>query len=110
MDAHAVVRPDAVDGFQFGAAVRLVLQLVVGTAGEHHPLHLRSLEGTSRNWNHETVAMLRLPDREARVAGNMQFNDEFQSGRFRNGRTLCHQGVCAQQNSRKDEKQFLHIV
>ena len=86
VDVDAIVGADAVNGFQLGAAMGIVLQLVVGSAGQNGAFHLGTFERASYNGDDETVAMRSLSYLVGAFAFHFQFDYKLQLGSF----ALCH--------------------
>ena len=60
VDVHAVIRLDAVDGFEFCASDGLISQLIISTSVDDCTLDIGSLKGTTSNGDDGTLAVLGL--------------------------------------------------
>lgn len=88
VDVHAVVRLDAVDGFEFGAVALLIDQLVVGAAAEDGAVDERALEGAAGDGDDHALAVRGGAHAEGSIDLDMELEGELKAGSIGSGGIL----------------------
>lgn len=106
VDVHTVIGTDAIDGFHFGAAMCLILQLVICSAWEDGALELRAFEGSAHDGDDHTVAMRGLSYRVGAFTLYFEIHDMLQLRSVLLG--LCRQGTRGEHECREKSVDFFH--